>query len=280
VPEDKTNTPTLKLSLISQLAELQKQAILKKIAQENSSSPPGILINSWPHSGSTFIVKKLSEITKLPSLTVHAGFNFLDLVLDWPKARKLLWGQAVGISHVACTKINRVICRQALEKIVIHIRDPRQATLSRVHKFHTKLKAGHFGWVERKEPPVPEDYFTLSFENQIWWQIRNHLPILIKWLDTWLEAESDPGFNLNLLFTSHEELSSDPHALFQKIARFYSFSLPKDMLFERPAKPDMQLNYRKGLVDEWRTVFSGEQKAASLEMIPEHMARRFNWSLD
>ena len=78
---------------------------------------------------------------------------------------------------------------------------------------------------------------------------------------------------LDLLFLTFEKFRTEPNAYFGEILRFYEID-PK--LFASDAQADV-VHLRKGLLDEWREVFSPDQQARAWSLIPKDMATAFGW---
>ena len=89
-------------------------------------------------------------------------------------------GGFVSQNHLAPSPENLQILQHFKLKMVLHLRDPRQALLSWIHYLHyithgndTSEQLLYF------TPRTPFGYFELSLSRQIDWQIENYMPQLV-----------------------------------------------------------------------------------------------------
>lgn len=153
-------------------------------------------------------------------------------------------------------------------KLVIHLRDPRQALLSMVH---------HINSLENPEEK-PKGYSDLNQTQQIDWCIYNMTPYIVHWLEDWLTLYAienlDPN-GLKILFTTYDELIEDELKLFHKILDFYE--IPITHFNYQPKEKKLSKHFRKGDPQEWRQVLNVAQQQRLNEMIPDDLLTRFNW---
>ena len=161
------------------------------------------------------------------------------------------------------------------DKLIVTVRDPRQALISKVHYSDYLRYTGNVSGLMQFQ--YPDGYFQWSFEKKIDWQINNYyFPADLKWLQGWLKAEADPEVLCDIHFSLHEILAKNPKRYFQEILLFYG--LPEDR-FTYPKKPEFKPKtpLRKGSTDEWMEILSREQIQQMNEAIPEEWFDKFNW---
>jgi len=179
----------------------------------------------------------------------------------------------VYVIHCSPSRYNRIELSNRLERMVVHVRDPRQAMISwcfflpHVIRDLDPVHGLHLG--------VPKQYLDWELASQIDWQIDNYLPLQIDWIVGWVAAGEDPEFKTEILFMTHEELKENQRLYFEKLLKFYQID-PSLFDFPEPLKLGLQ-NFRKGETDEWRSILSAEQIEKASTRIPEKLYRRFNW---
>lgn len=158
-------------------------------------------------------------------------------------------------------------------KIVLHVRDPRQALLSLYWHLHD----------DHQTEFVPDEtknwYYSQDMEVQLDWMIENLLPRLVSWIEDWvaLKAEEDKTKDgLPILITTYEELIENDIALSIKILKFYAIEY-NDSILSAPLK-NKEVRFRKGDPEEWRFAFSATQRERISELVPTRLLERFNWS--
>jgi len=233
---------------------------------------PGILLNTLPKSGSFYILEAIYKGLNINWMPISAESE----VIKRDDIAILASGMNASQEHLHATSRNLCLISEFLDKLVVHVRDPRQATLSWVH--HLIKTTREIKDVISLLPAIPaaKNYFSLSLTEQISWQIESgYLPIAINFIEGWLNAEADPLFYPDILFTKYEDLATDPQAFFESILKFYNI---EKFPFTFPEPPQQgKLHYRKGRADEWREVFTAEQVEKASSMIPQRLFDKFGW---
>lgn len=224
-----------------------------------------ILLNTMPKSGSVYILKSLAQIVGLE--TMHLG-NPANGQISAQDILAFRAGEHIAQNHLAPSAENLQLLKQFKPKMVLHLRDPRQALLSWVY---------HLDWKSRTEPgslKMRPGYFDHSISSKIDFQIENYLPRLVSWAERWVEI-ADQG-KLPILITSQYELRRDEKAFFNAILSFYQIELD----FTPPTLPRTleETHFRKADPEEWKRTFTPEQAARATSAIPHALNRRFGWS--
>lgn len=150
------------------------------------------------------------------------------------------------------------------------MRDPRQALLSWVH--HLDKTGDPFFYSE-----LPKDYCKYSFSRKIDIQIETHFKKLIKWIDDWIDIESNDNYNFRILFTNYEDFIEFPNNFFDSILDFYDIDKSTFIYPVQNKKRDFK-HFRKGEKNEWLQVFNKSQKEITTDMITERMKDKFSWN--
>lgn len=253
------------------------RSIAKRVSSpERSPDPamrPSILLNTMPKSGSVYVFRSLCAILNRPHMYIGHGYAFIDQISP-QNAEILSKGGFVSQNHFAPSPENLQLLRHFHLKMVLHLRDPRQALLSWVH--HLDWITGRNDdsiWLLYFEPRTPPGYFDFSFHEKIDWQIEHFLPQLVRWTGRWLEI-ADQGM-IPMLITHQEELRTNERAFFQKILAFCD--LETDYAPVNLPRTMDATHYRSADPTEWARIFTPAQIAEATAVLPTAMAARFGW---
>ena len=233
---------------------------------------PSFHINTLPKSGSMFIWTNIAQRLGIDRMQISCTFFPNDMII-LRDIRQMAEGGYVSQSHLPASSLNKRILQNYFDRMIVHVRDPRQATLSWAHHAN-KYFDENAEEIMYATPPLPRNFASLSFEERLSWQIENHLPLCIRWIEDWLDAELDPQFKINILFTRYEDFQKDNEAFLLKILEF--FDIPIDT-FYRETRIERKPHFRKGQTNEWREVFTAEQAARATEMMTDRILERFGW---
>ena len=248
------------------------EEFLRRRARGIQQKLPAMLINAVPKSASESIWNKLSEGLSLAQGHLSIGL-FPDCCLIPFRVRTAAEGGLIAKEHISATAFNlETLAQSGLNRMVCHLRDPRQATLSWAHFVRDDVSMRLMAPIWRKIVPplsVPKD----DLARQIDWSIDNYLPLLISFIRGWIEADEDPAQPMRVLFLSFEEFRVDPDAYFDRVLAFHDIDRA---LFAADSEAEV-VHLRKGLLDEWRGVFSAAQQKRAWDAIPPELAERFGW---
>lgn len=238
---------------------------------------PPILLAALPRSGSRFLYHSLwaglsrEEVRGVPSgIFPDVAVNRLALEL----LRRL---GGCAHTHISANRANliEIGAHQRLEKLIVHVRDPRQSMVSMFHYMPdvvTKLEpsqALHYG--------LPDAFLQQSIEQQLDWYIDNWLPWSIRWIEGWLGAVTEPWFCTRILYTRFEDMVQYPELFFAQLLDFYEIDRTG---FNLPTTPTRRgdRNFRLGQIEEWRDVLNPAQRERASALIPQTLLDRFGWS--
>lgn len=235
---------------------------------------PPILLNTMVNSGSMFLMRGLQNgLDARTSISICAGNDDGNYIHE-PTLAQLADGHLLTYSHIYPSEYNRILLRDHLDRMVVHIRDPRQATLSYIRFVDHRTDFGKARIAERFF--MPKGYFDLTLNEKIDYQLENWLPYLVKWSEGWLDADHSSDFPVRIMFTTHDSLVLDQNRVFERILEFFEIDPDR---FTPPDLPQPGVaHFRKGQVDEWRHVFNDRQKDAANAQMPAKLLSRFNWT--
>ncbi|MEM9294828.1 MAG: hypothetical protein AAGA57_03415 [Planctomycetota bacterium] len=231
---------------------------------------PGILFNTMPKSGSVFLGKTLSRGLGLAARPMAIPSHPLrdHAVRAW--AGELAKGGSLCQEHLPATPTNLGVLEAAgIAKLVVHVRDPRQAMLSSLH--HLQKNAG----LARRimAPYIPEGFEGLALEPAAAWMIEHYLPELIAWVRGWARAES--AGRVEVCWTRYADLHADVERVVDPVLRFYG--VDAGLMSWPEVATDEGSHYRKGERDEWRRALPSELGRRMTEALPDDLATRFGW---
>lgn len=237
--------------------------------------PPFVFVG-FPRSGSVFVYTSLVRGLRIPGFGGIHGGAFPDFTLAQEGLNVLLAGRGTAHTHLRGSKTNllELYDRYNLQKMLVHVRDPRQALLS-WHDFMPKI-AGEMDPVQSKHYDLPADYLQKTSEAQLDWLIDNWLSVLVTWLDEWKCAAESEEFGTEIYFSKFEDMRADQHLFFKGILDF--FEIDED-LFDPPSAPSGQgdRNFRKGELESWKSVLSPDQYERVRQIVSDDLLSYFGW---
>jgi hypothetical protein len=232
-----------------------------------------ILLNTMPKSGSVYVCKSLAKILTLRIMYIGNQYGLIDQI-DVKDAHTFSAGGFVSQNHLAPSPENLQILQHFKLKMVLHLRDPRQALLSWIHYLHY-ITGGNDSSEQLLyfTPRPPAGYFEFPLSRQIDWQIENYLPQLVLWAARWVEI-ADRG-TIPILLTHQNDLRLEEKAFFHAILAFYRIDF--DYALPNLARTMEETHFRKADPMEWRQTFTPDQAILATSLIPESMSSRFGW---
>jgi hypothetical protein len=255
-------------------AELLDQAeIFRSTHAADADAPPGVgrslILNAMPASGGDHIADALAGRLNYRLTTLSHGY-FPNDMIDFHRIKALRRGGYIAHQHCDAAPVNRHLLALFTDRLIVHVRDPRQALIAWTHHLNRLHEAGSddLHWVF---PPPPESYFTLPPAARLDWQIAHFYPSLTGWLAGWLAVAQEGA--LAVKFTRHEDFVADQAALLNDIAVFHDIA-PADI-----APPGERGAYA-GEGDDWRCVLSRAQRARLAALTDPALLAAFGWPVE
>ncbi len=263
---------------------------LKQYIEKNKADQlPSIFLNSMPKSASISVWKALYGGLCVPRHRLSLNIKSLKYeTVDPERAKTFAQGNCVALEHLAATNNNLFALESAgIDRLILHVRDPRQAMLSWVHFIDKLNQSNDFNVVDyplcdgyfslsHEDQIHCKDYFESSFEEKIDTHIKHYLPLLVEWVSGWIEVDENPNRKMKILFTEFEDFKHEPLTYFEKILSFYTIDKNKFNISDSGLNKGKG-HFRKGLVDEFRDVFSEKQLTQANELIPDKIFNKFGW---
>ena len=236
---------------------------------------PGIAFVAMMKSASEFIHDNLLRALEAPEILISIGTVPRDRLID-AAVRRLATGGAVSRSHISSDNLPALVAN-GVNRLVLHVRDPRQVTVSWTHHMRRLGRAEFRHGAATYDPPLPAAFRDWPLRRQLDWAVENYLPGQLQWLEDWAAALDRHRGAVSVLVSTFEEFRADQDAFFRRVADFFGLAE-----FQVPGLSDQSAaamrNFRLGHVDEWRTVLSAEQLKAFRARF-EPVAERFGWEV-
>jgi len=209
---------------------------------------PAIILNTLPKSGSIYIGRTLADGLgiKYSLESISHGF-FPNYYIIPNKLLALSKESALRQEHFDPNPVNLQLLKKWAPRIILNVRDPRQATLSWLHHAN-RLAREHPDGINYTIHELPDGYLGWPIERQLDWQIDTHLVSAVGWLRNWFDWIDSDHAGPKVLVTRLEDLVADEQAFFERILEF--LRIPKERFVYRPPEKTITHNYRLGATDE------------------------------
>ncbi|MEG4283602.1 tetratricopeptide repeat protein [Microcoleus sp. A006_D1] len=250
-----------------------------------------ILLCSLPKSGTVYINNSLAKglgllSGKLSPLRQWIEFYWSDELgfnIEIKSPAEEIFNRPILSSldtvHMIPNQWNLFAISLMFDRLVVNVRDPRQSLISWIEHIK-RFSANNNTQIEMYRIWTVNEFFqSESLKNEIDFQLENENGYFfkaIKWIEGWLDASKDPDFYPEILLTKFEDLATNPKAFFEKVLDFYEIE-KSSFTFPEPPQFKEGTHYRKGRTDEWREVFTPEQKEKATKMIPQRLLDKFGW---
>lgn len=265
-----------KEALLARISELQAERDHYKGILQKLRLPP-MLITTMPKSGTYYISKLFTDGLFIDSRIVSHQYFPYDVIRQ-PELRVFAQGNVVSQDHFGASKINLVHIAKHVDRLVVHVRDPRQAMLSYVHFLDTaQFRRSEEETLLFIYPPLPSDFYERDLEGRIDWAVDHWLPLLVEWTEEWVAAAEMMDRPV-IKFTRYEDLVADRDRFVRELLEF--FRIPLERYVTPHIAPSEDIHFRKGEVAEWVGTLTPKQAAAASAKIPPALAKQFGWVLE
>lgn len=247
-----------------EFVERQRSAIGRQL--------PVMLLNTMPKSASESIWNKLAEGLEMPQAHLSMGV-FPDCCVVPRRVAAAAQGGMILKEHLMPTPFNlRVLANAGINRVVCHVRDPRQATLSWAHFSRDDVGWRLMGPIWRKiVPPVGGAMGGLG--EQIDWALEHFMPWAVRFAEEWKKVQEDDDAPVEVMFTSFESFRRHPAKYYEQVLDFHGIDRST---FAAEAEADV-VHLRKGETEEWREVFSTAQRKRAWGSLSGPLADAFGW---
>lgn len=233
-----------------------------------------IIFNTMPKSGSVYITKTLAQGLNIPFLSVSPGYMPHDNINPEQLGKFYSKNLAITQEHFDASVFNTQLLTRQHSKIILHMRDPRQACLSWAHHCNTLYKQKQYDLLYYVAPAAPIALYEKDLTTQIDWHIENYLPILTKWMQDWFDYIDSNPEKVKILVVTYEQFMQDKDKYIDNILDFYE--IPKEHFKGFTVKKDASSHFRRGSPNEWESVMTREQINRCNELVPPQLLSRLS----
>ena len=168
---------------------------------------PPIMVVTLPKSGSVYIQNNLSNTLGVPHIQISLARFPNDYILS-ESLKIFAMGGAVSQTHLDPSTENLAILHNTgIRRIHVHVRDPRQATVSWAKYLANEVIGKLSHQRHLADPPLPKGFDDLPENIKYEWFATNHYPSCIRWIAQWL-AVSQTDDRFSITFTDHSEFEA------------------------------------------------------------------------
>ena len=248
--------------------------LLSQKELERLSRP--VFLITMPKSGSVFMQQQLESALVARDWKTFGGTWYEEngQSLSQPILNEFLRNGRFTKSHLSPSAFNLSLLKDTVSrfpntKIIVHLRDPRQAFVSWL-KFYPILEGALKQAIEDKLiamniSSLEEAFLTLFYEK------------MIDFIEGWYDVFQKTELSKNMIITTHEQLVHEPETLTQKLSSFVDVSPD---VFSLSGKPETgKMNFRKGKTNEWKSFFSEEMLLKLNKKVNYTIFEKLNWEV-
>jgi Flp pilus assembly protein TadD len=291
IGDGRTSSRAFRVAILNYIEQVARQRGLVEIAQRSqrlgergaraervaalSHRPPTppILVVTLPKSGSIYLHRALRDGLGKREIPHNVAGRLPQVGIELTALSRLIGAHGIIVAHYSPSHPNIVEIGARLDRMVVHVRDPRQAMISWCH--FLPAYAGGTDPAEATLYGLPEGFITWDQSAQLDWLIDHHFALWVDWIQGWHQATAEDRLSTRVLFTRHEDLVADRSKFFERILQFYEID---PTLFKAPPLPHRgESNFRSGETQEWRRVMTPAQQARVNALLPPALADVFDW---
>jgi Flp pilus assembly protein TadD len=245
----------------------------QKVACERGVPP--IVLVAAQKSASEYIrdvlLRALDVRLCYPDLGTHPRNRLIPTA-----ARQMARGGLLARLHLDGSPENLDALRHAgIERVFVHLRDPRQTTLSWVHHLNRIPQAQFDRFRNYYLPAVPAAFRGWQLAVQLQWATEHYFPAAAEVVRGWLAAPATSGLRIEI--SCFERFAEDPAGYLRRMLEFYG--CPDVRLDEALSAIDARArpNFRLGHKDEWRTVLTPAQQRFMNRLVEPDWTARMGW---
>lgn len=243
----------------------------RRLAAREEGLPP-ILLNTIPKSASESIWNRLAEGLNLGQCHVSIGL-FPHCTAVPFRMKMFSEGGIIAKEHLAPDEHNVAqLAGIGVERMLVHLRDPRQITLSWAHFVRDDISHTLLGPLWRQSCP-PAKVLNGDLSEILDWCIETYLPRVVAFMTGWQRIAADPATPLAVEFQTFERFRTDPDGYFRTALKFYGLDGER----YGPDENAADVHLRQGSLDEWREVFNSQQKRRAEALIGPELLDAFGW---
>lgn len=256
-----------------------QMAMQRNALQNAPAGKRPIFVASLARSGTAFISNTCVRVTGWPFLNPatkiypQPGTVYTDL-LETAKHHGV-----VMVSHLSCTpEALERIAQGGIERVYVHIRDPRQATLSWSRYLDQHFAQAETEWLRYLGiMGLPGDYRDWSPEARLHWLVEHYYPKCVTWIEDWVQAV-DSYQGLDFALGEYSDFSRDSASYINSIFDYFETGHVIETA-HLPSKQDEAVHFHAANPNAWREQFNETDCARMTEGLKPEMCTRFAWDI-
>jgi len=233
---------------------------------------PSILMTAMPKSASESLSNIFSEGLGLAQSHVSIGL-FPRCCLVPSRVQDFAAGGVIAKEHIRPERYNLDMLQSAgIDKVLVHLRDPRQALLSWAHFVRDDVSQRMLAPIWRKIVP-PARILERDLAHVVDWCIERYLPLLVDFADGWYRVQQDRHSVCQVCCLSFETFVTDRERYLADALSLYGLDIDAMQEFDEAET----LHWRQGRTDEWQHVLDREQRRKATTALPSELAAHFRW---
>ncbi len=244
-----------------------------------------IIFSALPKSGSSYMLESLANNIGLQRFRLTNTYYDSEKTAKFRMSLFFSHNHKIDKSHFRAPIVNNKsqglgvlpimqidTFKKYNNKLVVHVRDPRQVLISLIHHIDKDILRSNFLPAE-----IKPYYKNWSLSEKIDWSIEYLYPSIIAWIDDWVTYKALQATDANpidILFTTYEDMLENEELQHRKVAAFYHS--PIKQAYIRPAKNEA-VHFRKGDVQEFKTIYNKQQLLKVDTATPLYMYEYFGW---
>lgn len=235
----------------------------------------GIFANVLPESVPFYLSMNLYQFYSLSTYKLSEKSFPQDTIMT----RGIVWlatnpDAYIAQASVPPTKVNTDLLSTHLGKMILHVRDPRDALVSMIE--YTERQKNHPFILGLVTPLPPPEYFGWSYEKKVDWHIDRFYTNSLNWLEQWATfIQANP--QLQVLVTSFEDMATRPLEFFREILSFYGTD--PSLFNEKHVFPFTrdQFNADPSDIGIWRVKLTPAQQNRVKDLLKPELTKFYQW---
>ena len=260
-------------------AAIDMQEVLLSQRRAIGNGCPAVIFVCMMKSGSEYIRDTVSSALNLPIMHPTVGDLPSDSII--PSAFELASGGGCVVRlHSSATCHNLDVFRSFnQERLIVHVRDPRQVLISWVHHMARIGVSEYLSSLHSYSFDIPSDFRNWPFEERLDWSISEFYQTQLEFLESWMGQDVKKVIPV-VEFTNLDDLIADKAGYFRRFSQFYGINTSKVITRSIEHSPRRHRNYRRGDSSEWRVVLSTHQKRILSKITSPKLCKFYNFDLD
>ena len=202
---------------------------------------PLIIYAAFPKSASLFLLKLISEGTKLKARSTRIAEGNGQTIIDQRRFHNCLDGRSVVYGHLPCNSYHRSLIRQYERRILVTVRPLPDVVAS----LKDHIESSGTSPLDPKVGDFPEyypDFFDADDETRLGFIIDYLMPWYFQFLVSWIEESKHSP----VLWVPYEHIVQRPAQTTCEVAQFCGVKCRTERL-DRYLADDPQVNFNKGI---------------------------------